>query len=267
MMDINSHPFESGPHRTRSFLLPKAPFAQGITDQRPPVTDQIPAQDEPRIFEETGMDARITSIIAPSAAQLGFRLVRVRVSAQNGQTLQIFAERPDGTMTVADCEALSRAISPILDVEDPLSGNYHLEVSSPGIDRPMVRKSDFMAWQGHVLKFETDYEIDGRRRFKGTITDVTDEGFTLMRDKATYGDAPSLVVPFGAINFARLVLTDELIEAALKRDKAARKARGLRDHIEIDEMDAVELEEGEPNDQALENDNDNAEGDGASSKD
>lgn len=255
MVSINSHPFESGPYRTRSFLLPKASYALGLTDQRPAVTDQIPAQDEPRIFEETGMDARITSIIAPSAAQLGFRLVRVRVSAQNGQTLQIFAERPDGTMTVADCEALSRAISPILDVEDPLSGNYHLEVSSPGIDRPMVRKSDFMAWQGHILKFETDCDIDGRRRFKGTITDVTDDGFTLLRDKATYGDAPSLVIPFAAINHARLVLTDALIDAALKRDKAARKARGLRDHIEIDEVDVVELDEAEPDDKAADNDN------------
>lgn len=219
------------------------------------MTDQIPAQDEPRIFEETGMDARITSMIAPAAAQLGFRLVRVRVSAQNGQTLQIMAERPDGTMTVADCEALSRAISPIMDVEDPLSGNYYLEVSSPGIDRPMVRKSDFRAWEGHVLKFETDYEIDGRRRFKGSIRDVTDNGFTLDRDKATYGDAPAVEIPFAAVNHARLILTDELIAAALKRDKAARKARGLDEHIEIDEVDAVEVETAANIDDA---DNDNS---------
>ena len=212
------------------------------------MTDQIPAQDEPRIFEETGMDALITSMIAPAADQLGFRLVRVRVSAANGQTLQIMAERPDGKMTVADCEALSRAISPIMDVEDPLSGNYYLEVSSPGIDRPMVRISDFRAWDGHVLKFETDYEVDGRRRFKGTIRDVTDEGFTLERDKATYGDAPAVEIPFAAVNHARLILTDELVAAALKRDKAARKARGLDEHVEIDEMDAVEVEAPADND-------------------
>ena len=125
--------------------------------------------DEPRLVQEAGLEARITAIVEPVIRNIGYRLVRVRLSQMNGQTLQIMAERPDGTMSVVDCEKVSNAVSPVLDIEDPIAGEYNLEVSSPGIDRPLVRRSDFETWSGHVAKLETSRLIDGRKRFKGRI--------------------------------------------------------------------------------------------------
>ena len=111
--------------------------------------------NDDRLIVEEGQEARIAAIIMPEIESLGFRLVRVRLSQMNGLTLQIMAERPDGSMSVEDCEILSNAVSPVLDVEDPINAAYHLEVSSPGIDRPLVRRSDFETWSGHVAKLET----------------------------------------------------------------------------------------------------------------
>ncbi|MEO1746047.1 MAG: ribosome maturation factor RimP, partial [Pseudomonadota bacterium] len=111
-------------------------------EQLAPITD-----DEPRIITETGVDAKVATIIEPLLNSEGYRLVRVRLSGMNGLTLQVMAERQDGTMTVEDCEKMSRSISPLLDVEDPIDKAYHLEMSSPGIDRPLVRKSDFAKWR------------------------------------------------------------------------------------------------------------------------
>ena len=179
---------------------------------------------EPRIVTETGVDARIAAIVEPVIEALGFRLVRVRLTGQNGLTLQIMAERPDGTITVEDCEEISRAVSPALDVDDPVDGAYHLEISSPGIDRPMVRKSDFAAWEGHLVKLETAIMVGDRKRFRGTISAVGDDSFTLTRDAASYGDAPDVEIPFDAIEEARLILTDDLIRDALSKDNQARKA-------------------------------------------
>jgi ribosome maturation factor RimP len=104
---------------------------------------------EPRLITEQGMAARVAVIVEPAIADVGYLLVRVKISGQNGCTLQIMAEKPDGTMGVDDCEAVSRAISPVLDVEDPMDRAYHLEISSPGIDRPLVRAIDFARWLGH----------------------------------------------------------------------------------------------------------------------
>ena len=117
-----------------------------------------------RIIRESGIDARVAAIVQPVLRAMGYRLVRVRLSGQHGLTLQIMAEREDGTMTVEDCEEVSRAVSPAIDVEDPIEKAYHLEVSSPGIDRPLVRKSDFAAWQGHLVKIETDILVADRKR-------------------------------------------------------------------------------------------------------
>ena len=125
-----------------------------------------------RIIVEEGLEGRIAAIVEPVIEQLGYRLVRIRMSGLNGTTLQIMAERPDGTMTVEDCEAVSRGVSPVLDVEDPLDRAYHLEVSSPGIDRPLVRRQDFEAWAGHLIKLETNRLLDGRKRFRGKVTGV-----------------------------------------------------------------------------------------------
>jgi ribosome maturation factor RimP len=141
---------------------------------------------------------------------------------QNGSTLQVMAERNDGTMTVQDCEALSQAISPVLDVDDPIDKAYHLEVSSPGIDRPMVRKSDFSRWQGNLVKCETSILVDNRKRFRGKIVDVDTDGFTIERDQVAYGEEPRVVIPFSTLAEAKLILTDDLIRDALRADKLAK---------------------------------------------
>jgi ribosome maturation factor RimP len=139
--------------------------------------------DESRLIVERGAEARVASLIQPELRGLGFRLVRVRLTGQNGVTLQIMAERPgDGQITVGECETISRAISPLLDVEEPVDGAYHLEVSSPGIDRPLVRKSDFERAMGHLMKVEMDRGIDGRRRFRGPLLAVADNGITMEID-------------------------------------------------------------------------------------
>ena len=221
--------------RTRSFLLIGPRFENGGHLRRKrqrlseEATSDINQSDEQaadaRFITETGVDARVAVIIEPVLVPMGFRLVRVHLSGQNGLTLQIMAERNDGTMTVEDCEALSRAISPVLDVEDPVEKAYHLEMSSPGIDRPMVRRSDFRRWSGHVVKCETSILVDNRKRFRGTITAVDDDGFVLQRDQANEGEERDVRIPFDALSEAKLILTDDLIRAALAADKAARAAQ------------------------------------------
>ncbi len=181
-----------------------------------------PPTGEARIIIETGLDRRIAEIIEPVLVAMGYKLVRVRLMNQNGLTLQVMAEKNDGTMTVEDCEEVSMAISPVLDVEDPVDKAYHLEVSSPGIDRPMVRRSDFERWIGHLLKCETSILIDNRKRFRGKITEVDAEGFTIERDQVAYGEQPRVTVPFNALAEAKLILTDDLIRDALRADKLAK---------------------------------------------
>lgn len=155
---------------------------------------------------------QIEQLIAPSVESLGYDLIRVRYSAGGRPVLQIMAERPDYTMTVEDCTKLSRAISAVLDVEDPIDGEYDLEVSSPGIDRPLVRLSDYDRFTGHEAKLETHDPIiqaDGRRRFKGRIVGVEGESVQMNCDGA------EVSLSFGNIASAKLVLTDELINASL----------------------------------------------------
>ncbi|MBX4998594.1 ribosome maturation factor RimP [Rhizobium lentis] len=177
---------------------------------------------EPRLITETGLDQRLADIIEPVLVGMGFRLIRVRMLNQNGATMQVMAERNDGTMTVQDCEEVSMAISPVLDVEDPIDKEYHLEVSSPGIDRPMVRKSDFVRWQGHLVKCETSIMIGNRKRFRGKIVEADADGFTLERDQIAYGEEPKVIIPFTALSDAKLILTDDLIRDALRADKLAK---------------------------------------------
>src|SRR5918993_1959682 len=140
-------------------------------------TAQDDTADERRFLIETGVAARVAAVVEPALADLGFRLVRVKVSGLNGCTVQIMAERPDGTMTVEDCEAVSRALSPVLDLEDPIERAYNLEISSPGIDRPLVRAGDFSRWAGYEAKVELAAPLSGRKRFRGVIRDV--EGDTV----------------------------------------------------------------------------------------
>jgi ribosome maturation factor RimP len=199
-----------------------------------------------RIIRESGIDARVAMIIQPVLRAIGFRLVRVQISGQNGLTLQIMAEREDGTMTVEDCEEVSRAVSPALDVDDPIEKAYHLEVSSPGIDRPLVRKADFSTWLGHLVKLETSILVAGKKRFKGKIDAADDEGIVIRSDKAAYGEEPTVAIPYDAIAEARLILTDDLIRDALSKDnrarKEARKHRGEPDDTPEAAEDENELE-------------------------
>ncbi|MCV3239799.1 ribosome maturation factor RimP [Mesorhizobium sp. ZC-5] len=192
-----------------------------------------------RIIRESGVDARVAMIVEPVLRAIDFRLVRVRLSGQNGLTLQIMTEREDGTMTVEDCETVSRALSPVLDVEDPIEKAYHLEVSSPGIDRPLVRKSDFVTWTGHLVKMETSILVAERKRFRGKIAEAGTDDVLIERDQPAYGDEPTVRVPYEAIAEARLILTDDLVREALTKDKKARqearKRRGEPDTIEEDE--------------------------------
>ena len=183
---------------------------------------------EPRIISETGLEARIAHIVEPVAAALGYRLVRVKLSGLNGTTLQIMAERPDGTMTVEDCERLSRDLSPALDVEDPIERAYHLEVSSPGIDRPLVRRSDFERWAGQVAKIEMARSTYGRKRFKGRLAGLDGDSAAIELEAPLDGET-RVLLPLADVDEARLVLTDELIREALARDKRAKRGTEMND--------------------------------------
>ena len=160
------------------------------------------------------VEEKVIGAIEPAAAELGYRLVRVRLSGLRRKRLQIMAEREDGVMLLEDCEKLSRAISPILEAADPINGHYDLEVSSPGIDRPLVRIEDFERFAGHEAKLETVQMIDGRKRFRGVLGAVDGENVTI---KMAEGE---VAMPFSWLADAKLVLTDALIEEDLKRAKA-----------------------------------------------
>lgn len=176
---------------------------------------------EPRLIIERGIDARLAAIVEPALTGLGYRLVRVHVSGRDGCTVQIMAERPDGTFTIEDCEAASRAVSPAIDVEDPIKGGYRLELSSPGIDRPLVRLSDFERATGDEVKIEMNAMVDGRKRFRGEIKGVEGE-FALIRNKDNADEIFRL--PIAEMLEAKLVLTDALIKKTMKREKQLEQA-------------------------------------------
>lgn len=186
-----------------------------------PTHEPITASDqEPRLVVESGVAARVAAIIEPAIVDLGYRLVRVRISAQNGCTVQIMAERPDGTMNVEGCEEISQAVSPALDVDDPIQAAYHLEISSPGIDRPLVRASDFERWAGHLAKIDTSELVAGRKRFRGILRGVAGQDALLSRDDAKSEEERDVAIPMRAITEARLVLTDALVTESLRRGKS-----------------------------------------------
>ena len=185
-------------------------------------------ETEPRLIVEAGVSARVATIAEPVIEQLGYRLVRVKVSAADGCTVQVMVERPDGTMVVEDCETVSRALSPVLDMADPIDKAYRLEVSSPGIDRPLVRKSDFDRYAGHLVKIETEIPIDGRKRFRGLLIGTEGEAARIRqddkKDDTEAGGAAEILLPIEEMSEAKLVLTDELVTEALRRGKAAERA-------------------------------------------
>ncbi len=185
--------------------------------------DQGSASDEPRLIAETGLPARVAAIAGPVVEQLGYRLVRIRVSSAEECTIQIMAERPDGTMTVDDCEAISRALSPVFDVNEPIDRAYRLEISSPGIDRPLVRRSDFERYAGHLVKVEMEVPVAGRKRFRGILNGLEGDNARLMRDDPKAGEDPAVLLPITDMGEAKLVLTDELVSEALRAEKAAKR--------------------------------------------
>lgn len=188
---------------------------------------QSKPQSEPRLIAEPGLSARVATIAEPVLEGMGFRLVRVKISGAEGCTVQVMAERPDGTLTIEDCEEISRALSPVMDVADPVPQAYRLEISSPELDRPLVRRSDFERHAGHLAKIEMTVPVDGRKRFRGILIGIEGDTAHLRRDDAKQDEIADVMLPIEDMADAKLVLTDELIAEALRKGKAAeREARG-----------------------------------------
>jgi ribosome maturation factor RimP len=185
----------------------------------------------PDLIAKSAIDRRIAGLIEPLLAGMGFELVRIRVMGGRTPTLQIMAQRPDGTIEVDDCAAISTAVSALLDVEDPIAEAYTLEVSSPGIDRPLTRLADFDRWTGHEAKIETEELIDGRRRFKGQLAGTEGDEVLLALDDSDV----TIGLKFDWISDAKLVLTDDLIRDVLR----GRKDQGLIDETQFDAVESV----------------------------
>src|ERR1051325_10592473 len=178
---------------------------------------------EPRLVVEPGAAARVSAVAGPVLQGMGYRLGRLKISGEAGCTVQIMAERPDGTMQIEDCEAISRALSPVLDVADPIDRAYRLEISSPGIDRPLVRRSDFERHAGHLVKIEMAVAHEGRKRFRGTLGGIEGDCVRLHRDDIRPGEDADIALVLEDIADARLVLTDELIAESMRRGKIAER--------------------------------------------
>ena len=195
------------------------------------------------LIAKSAMDRRLAAIVTPVIEGMGFELVRIRLMGGNTRILQIMADRPDGGIVVDDCGEISIAVSAVLDVEDPVEENYILEVSSPGIDRPLTRLKDFEMWKGWEARMETTELIDGRRRFKGTLGGVEGDEVLIMIEEG--GETVTIGLQFEWLADAKLILTDELISEMLRQKKAS----GTFDETQFDE---VETSEGDDDDVAEE---------------
>ena len=226
-------------------------------DETTPAGPAAPAPTE-RFLRETGPAAELAALVEPVIEDMGFRLVRVAMSKRDGGTIQIMADKAGGTINVDDCAQISRRISPLLDAHDPIEGRYYLEVSTPGIDRILVRPSDFEDWASYEVKVEVKELIDGRRRFRGILEGYADGEMRLevkldenLRSSSPEGGSakesePQVIgIPVEFIHDAKLVLTDELIRASL----AKAKAQGQK-WAEGGELDEPDLEDSELNDGA-----------------
>jgi ribosome maturation factor RimP len=172
---------------------------------------------EKRLIVDPGVAARVAAVVEPVLESLGFRLVRVRVSGLDGCTVQVMAERPDGTMTIEDCETCSRTLSPVLDATDPIDRAYRLELSSPGLDRPLVRQSDFERYAGNLVKIEMAVAAVGRKRFRGQLLGAEGNLARIRRDDVPAGEPADVMLPIEDMAEAKLVLTDALIAESLRR--------------------------------------------------
>lgn len=189
------------------------------------------------LIAKSAIDRRLAEIVSPVIEGLGFELVRIRLMGGKTRILQIMADRPDGGIEVADCATISTAVSAVLDVEDPIEENYVLEVSSPGIDRPLTRLKDFAMWDGYEARLETTELIDGRRRFKGTLAGTEDDEVLIEIEES--GEAVTIGLKFDWLSDAKLILTDALISEMLRQ----RKAAGVIDESEFDEIEETEAGE------------------------
>lgn len=189
------------------------------------------------LVAKTSIDQRLAEIVRPVIEGLGFELVRLRLMGGNTPTLQIMAERPEGGIEVDDLAEINTALGAALDVEDPISENYTLEVSSPGIDRPLTRLKDFDTWDGYVAKIETSELIDGRKRFKGVLAGT--EGDEVLIEIEDQGEPVTIGLTFELLADAKLVLTDELITETLRN----RKHAGEIDETKFDEIHSVDSSE------------------------
>ncbi len=187
------------------------------------------------LIAKAAIDRKLAEIIQPVIEGLGYELVRVRMQGGKTKSMQIMAERPDGGIEVDDCAKISTAVSAILDVEDPFEDPYALEVSSPGIDRPLTRFKDFDMWNGYEAKIETDELVDGRRRFKGVLAGVNDDEILITIDEGTIG------LKFDWLSDAKLVLTDGLISEMLRQ----RKASGDIDENDFDDIETTDTDTNE----------------------
>jgi ribosome maturation factor RimP len=191
----------------------------------------MPNAENKRLIAETGVAARVATLAEPVVESLGFRLVRAKVSGLNGCTVQIMVEREDGTMTVEGCEAVSRALSPVFDLEDPVERAYNLEVSSPGIDRPLVRTQDFQRWSGYEAKIEMAAPVAGRKRFRGVLRGIEGDAVNVEILDVKEGDERLVRLPLSDLAEARLVLTDDLVRESLRRGSAPQPAAERTDAV------------------------------------
>ncbi|MBY6159738.1 ribosome maturation factor RimP [Mameliella alba] len=187
------------------------------------------------LIAKTGMDKRLAEIVQPVIQDMGFELVRIRLMGGQVPTLQIMAERPQGGIEVDECAEISTAVSAVLDVEDPIIDTYTLEVSSPGIDRPLTRLKDFDTYEGYEAKLETDEMIEGRKRFRGVLAGVEDGEVLINLDEGTIG------LEFDWLTDAKLVMTDELIRLMLKARKKA-GTDGSSETLDESKFDEIETE-------------------------
>jgi ribosome maturation factor RimP len=187
------------------------------------------------LIAKTAIDRRLADIVGPVIEGMGFELVRIRLMGGKTRILQIMADKPDGGIDVDDCGQISTAISAVLDVEDPVEDNYVLEVSSPGIDRPLTRLKDFDIWSGWEARIETTELIDGRRRFKGTLAGIEGDEVLINIEEGTVG------LKFEWLSDAKLILTEELISEMLRQ----RKASGVIDESKFDEIEETEGDDDE----------------------
>ena len=191
------------------------------------------------LIAKTAIDRRLAEIVTPAIEGLGFELVRIRLMGGKTRTLQIMVDRPEGGIEVDECATCSTAISAVLDVEDPIEDNYILEVSSPGIDRPLTRLKDFDMWVEYEARLETTELIDGRRRFKGILQGT--EGDEVLIEIEEGGATLTIGLKFDWLSDAKLLLTDELIAEVLRQ----RKEAGVIDETKFDEIEETEGDEDE----------------------